>query len=111
MSTITFYRRDDRTTEYFLLPLNQEVIELLIAAYSRGETNTCEVIYGKTRCHPKDKMVKAVGKEEAQKQCKKTKFKISDVLITEKEINIRLGYKDTDIVVLLFKDTGKVHCF
>ena len=101
---ITFYRRNDRITEYYLLPLDQEQVEAIVAHFVRGQSKVIEAVHGSTRCHPQDKLYKKVGKQEAQKKAKKTKLTIQDVHVNEQRVAIT-----TDkVVIVMFKDSGKV---
>lgn len=101
---ITFYKRLNRITEYYLLPLNQEQIEAIVVNYVNGQSKVIEAVYGVARCHPQDKLDKKIGKEEAQKRAKKTKLIIQDVHVNEHRVAIT-----TDrVVIIMFKDSGKV---
>lgn len=101
---ITFYKRYERTTEYYLLPLDQEQVEAIVANFVSGQSKVIEAVHGVTKCHPKDKLDKKTGKEEAQKKAKKTKLIIQDVHVNAHRVAIT-----TDrVTIVMFKDSGKV---
>lgn len=101
---ITFYKRYDRTTEFYLLPINQDQVEAIVANYVSGQSSVIECVHGVARCHPKDKQDKQLGKDEAQKKAKKTKLQIQGIAVNDKCVRI-----STDrLVVVMFKDSGKV---
>lgn len=104
MNAITFYKRYDRTTEYYLLPLNQDQIEAIVAHYVSGQSSTIECVHGITRCHPKDKQDRKVGMEEAQKKARKKKLKLLDVHVNASRVCLTTN----ELSIVMFKDSGKV---
>ncbi len=101
---ITFFKRYDRTTEFYLLPLDQQQVEAIVANYVSGQSSVIECVHGMAKCHPKDKLVKAVGKEEAQKRAKKRKLRITGVAVNNDKVTVNTQ----ELSVIMFKDSGRV---